>query len=168
MLEKTVFGVWEWDLLRPHGVRAPLCWCALRTAWRLNRDHETPKLLVYDSGQDGVKLVNVFVQIFLWSPVIARGTWMSQTPWNFCIYLFVNDLHIRCARTANKVEFSQQLLVLVLCFIDTPRYSALVREEILDFFGKISKESGFQPLKKKLHKDTRTPPRGFRIIRCFF
>ena len=79
---------------------------------------------------------------------------MSQTPWNFCIFLFVNDLHIRCARTANQVEFSQQLLVLVLCFIDTPRYSALVREEILEFFGKISKESGFQPLKKKLQKDT--------------
>eukprot|EP00434_Breviolum_minutum_P022914 symbB.v1.2.020218.t1/scaffold1651.1/size107612/3 len=28
------------------------------------------------------------------------------------------------ARTANQVEFSQQLLVLVLCFIDTPRYIA--------------------------------------------
>lgn len=156
------------DLLRSPGVRAPFCWCALRTAWRLNRDHETPKLLVYDSGQDGVKLVNVFVRIFLWSSVIALALNVADSIEFLNINLFVNDLHIRCARTANQVEFSQQLLVLVLCFIDTPRYSALVREEILEFLGKISKESGFQPLKKNSTRTQGHHPEVSELSEFFF
>ena len=153
MLEKTVFGVWEWDLLRPHGVRAPLCWCALRTAWRLNRDHETPKLLVYDSGQDGSETgervctnsLVIFCDRTCFECRRLHGISAYFSLWMICTY-GARGLRIKWSSHNNFLCWSCVSLI----------HHATVPwcEEILEFFGKISKESGFQPLKKKLHKDT--------------
>ena len=125
------FPAQDWDINptpRPPGVRAPLCHCALRTTWRLNWNYETPKLLVYESGQDSsFKLLKV-VKVLKLKLRGCRNLLVIATcfgcPRLHLISAYLN-LHIP-ERSANQVEFPQQLLVLVLCFIDTPRYSALV------------------------------------------